>query len=78
MDEKYYTFQVKLHRKAEGTDEPETHEFRDCNDQRIQQLRNDVWTKGLRINHSPTMWEIVSPFSIKQVFIIQQDKKYNL
>ncbi len=76
--DKYFTFQVKLHRKEQGTDEPETHEFKDCDEQRAGILRNDVFTKGIRINHSPTSWEIISPFMVKQVFIFQQDKKFGL
>ena len=76
--DKYYTFQIVLHRVQEGTDAHEAHEFKDCLDTQINQLRNDVWTKGIRINLTPTSWEIISPFLIKQAFVIQQDKKYNI
>lgn len=75
--ENWFTFQVTLHRKEEGTDMCQVHEFRDCDDARIKELRNDVWTKGLRINMSVTSWEIISPFMVKSVMIIKQDKKFN-
>lgn len=75
--DKYYTFQIVLHRKEEGTDVNETHEFRDCTEAQKTELSDRVWTKGVRIKLTQTCWEILSPFCIKQVFIILQDKKFN-
>jgi len=78
MPDIFFTCQVILCREDKDTNAPEAHEFKDCTADRAAVLRNEVWTKGLRINHSPTCWEIVSPFMIKQFFIIQQDKKYSV
>lgn len=76
-EKRYWTFQVVLHRKPEGTDDNEAHEFRDCDDMGVKELRNDVWTKGLKIQHGPKAWEVISPFMVKSAFIILQDRKYN-
>lgn len=73
----WYTFQVILHRKEKGTENHETHEYRDCTPEHIERYRKTVWQQGLKIKQSATCWEIVSPFSIMAVFIIKQDKKYN-
>lgn len=74
----YYTFQVQLHRIDTLTNAGETHEFRDCTGARIKELRIEAFTQGIKINHTPTTWEVLSPQQIKQIFIIQQDKKYAL
>lgn len=74
---KFYTFQIVLNRREEGTDVNEAHEFRDCTAERIVQLTNEVWARGIVVSTSPTCREVISPFAIKQVFIITQDKQYN-
>lgn len=76
MDHNYYTLQVVLHRKQPGTDAHEVIELTDCNAARIKELRDMVWTKGLRVQITAICWEIISPFAVKSVLIIKQDKKY--
>lgn len=75
--EKFYTLQVALHRKQEGTDLSETHEFRDLTSDRLATLSKTVWTTGVWIKQAPQSWEIISPFAIKQAFVILQDRRFN-
>lgn len=78
MTEHWYTFQIILHRKEPNSEDLETHEFRDCTPEKIELLRMNVWTNGVKINHTPNSWEVICPFSIKQVFIVKQDKKFGV
>lgn len=70
-----YTFQVHLNRKAEGTDQYEVIEYKDCTTERIVELRREVWTVGISFQQSPICRELVSPFAIRQVFVITQQHK---
>lgn len=73
----WYTLQVVLHRKEQGTDNNETHEFRDCTPDHVEIYRKVIWQQGLKLKQSATCWEIVSPFAILAVFIIKQDRKFD-
>lgn len=75
--ENYYTLQLVLCRKAEGTDEYEKHEFRDVTPKRLAILSKAVWTTGVWIKQTPGAWEIISPFMLKQAFVIKQDRRYS-
>lgn len=53
----------------------ETHEFKNCTAGQAAQFRQQVWSVGIRVVQSPGVWEILSPFTISQFFIIEQNEK---
>jgi len=66
---KYYTLQVK-------TVDNKVHEFKDIEETHLDAVKSRVWTQGVKVQTAPKAWELIGPFHISQVFLIQQEGKY--
>lgn len=75
----YWTAQIHyISEKMDITEKPMVEELKDFEDAAIGQFSNTVWTKGFRKTTAPSTWELVSPYRITQIFIIQQKQKYGI
>lgn len=68
----YYTIQIHLSVKVKEQNIVELHNIEG---DRINQFWPQIYRRGVRVQHTRTTWEIISPLHIKTFFIIKQDGK---
>jgi len=74
---KYYTVVIELHNGHNVAGE-NTITLQDFDEVMRTDFLRRVWACGWPVATSPSTVQVISPFVIKHVFIIQQDKKYEI
>ncbi len=73
MSDKYFTIQIKVSGNPDTTEE-----IKDLTEDHMKQFWRLLWVQGVKIQRTPTSWEVISPFRIISAFVLLQDKKYQL
>jgi hypothetical protein len=72
---KYYTFQV--HITSGGLKQADqVLEFKDIEESMMHARWKEIFKSGVKVQSAPLTWEIISPFRIRTVFIVEQPFKY--
>jgi len=75
----YFTLQVTYSKQGNKIGEVETIEFKDIESwDNVKKFQSGIWTNGIRIQLTPTSWELISPFRINKAMIIKQAFKYKI
>ena len=73
---KFYTAQITLNEKKEGTNDHVVLEFHDMTFQQMQEFKQRAFVQGVQRQTSPICWELIDPLRVKQILFIQQPQKY--
>jgi len=68
-----FTLQVKLSQPC--STQKEILEWVNLDEPTVERIWREIYKAGCKYRVGPTTFEIISPFIIKQVFIIQQQTK---
>lgn len=75
---KYYTTQVELNEKKEGTNQNEVLEFLDMTWQQVEQFKGRAFVQGVQRQTAPGAWELIDPLRIHRIRFFQQPNKFNI
>lgn len=75
MTEQYYTISISFHKGHEVAGQ-EGVTMVNFTLQQMKEFRFTAWQSGVIVETAPGTRQLVSPFSIKEIFIINQLKKH--
>jgi len=73
----YFTLQVTYNTQGHKIGETEIIEFKDIGGwQAVKDFQKAIWVSGIRLQTTPTAWELIAPFRIIKAIVIKQEFKY--
>jgi len=79
MDKDYYTLQITYNAASHKIGEVEVIEFKDIEGwNNVKDFQKSIWVSGIRLQTTPTAWELIAPFRINKAMVIKQPHKYKI
>jgi len=75
----YFTLQVTYNSQSHKIGEVEVIEFKDIEGwDNVKAFQKSIWVSGIRLQTTPTAWELIAPFRITKAIVMKQEFKHKI